>query len=137
MYGGFQIYISVPLIIQRYPLAQVSIFDETLVNCAVECFFVLFCFVFYLGFLSRTSTIQRTAGEGGGYFFNSSLPLPPASQAIRHQLHDYCKVQHTGKVGLKTLKWDPGCNALGWGSKVGPQGRNLRQDLRVGYQDET
>ena len=42
------------------------------------------CFFFYLGFLSRTFTNHRTAGEGRGHFFNSSLPLPPASQAIRH-----------------------------------------------------
>ena len=25
-----------------------------------------------------------TAGEGGGHFLNSSLPLPPASQTLRH-----------------------------------------------------
>ena len=31
-----------------------------------------------------------TAGKGGGYFFNSSLPLPPTSQTLRHQLGDYC-----------------------------------------------
>ena len=37
-------------------------------------------FCFYLGFLSQTFVNHRTAGEGGGYFFNSSLPLPPASQ---------------------------------------------------------
>ena len=36
-------------------------------------------FFFYLGFLSRTFTNHRTAGEGGGHFFNSSLPLSPAS----------------------------------------------------------
>ena len=30
---------------------------------------------FYLGFLSRTFTIHRTAGERGGYFFNYTLPL--------------------------------------------------------------
>ena len=41
-------------------------------------------FFSYLGFLSRTFTIHRTAGEGGGYLFNSSLPLPPASQTLRH-----------------------------------------------------
>ena len=41
------------------------------------------CF-FYLGFLSRTFTVHRTAGEGGGHLFNSSLPLPPASQTLRH-----------------------------------------------------
>ena len=39
-------------------------------------------FFFYLGFLSRTLTIHRTAGEGEGLFFNSSLPLPPALQTM-------------------------------------------------------
>ena len=38
---------------------------------------------FSLGFLSRSFTNHRTAGEGGGYFFNSSLPLPPSSQTLR------------------------------------------------------
>ena len=28
-------------------------------------------------------TIHRTAGEGEGYFCNSSLPLPPGSQTLR------------------------------------------------------
>ena len=32
-----------------------------------------------LGFLSQPFTNHSTAGEGGGHFFNSSLPLPPAS----------------------------------------------------------
>ena len=31
------------------------------------------CFFFYLGFLSRTLTIYRTAAEGGGYLFGFSL----------------------------------------------------------------
>ena len=35
-------------------------------------------FFFYLGFLSRLFTNHRTAGEGRGHFFNSSLPLSPA-----------------------------------------------------------
>ena len=34
-------------------------------------------FFFYLGFLSRTSTIHKTVGEGGGHLFNSALPLYP------------------------------------------------------------
>ena len=34
----------------------------------------------YIGFLSWTFAIYRIAGEGGGYFFNSSLTLPPTSQ---------------------------------------------------------
>ena len=41
-------------------------------------------FFFYLGFLSRPFTVQRTARKEGGHFFNSSLPLPPASQTFRH-----------------------------------------------------
>ena len=39
---------------------------------------------FYLGFLPQPFTNHRTAGEGGGDFFNSSLPLPPASKTFRH-----------------------------------------------------
>ena len=39
-------------------------------------------FFFYLGFLSRTLSIYRTAGEEGGYLFNFSQPLPPASQTL-------------------------------------------------------
>ena len=45
---------------------------------------------FYLGFLLRTFTNDRTAGQGEGHFFNSSLPLPPASQARRHWPGDCC-----------------------------------------------
>ena len=47
-------------------------------------FFFFFFFFFYLGFVSRTFTIHGTGGEGGGYLFNSTLPLPPASQTLRH-----------------------------------------------------
>ena len=53
------------------------------VKCKIDslpCFFKFF----YLGILSRTFTIHWTAGEGGGYFFNFSLPLPSASQTLRH-----------------------------------------------------
>ena len=39
---------------------------------------------FYLGFFSQLFTNHRTAGEEGGHFFNSSLPLPPVSQTLRH-----------------------------------------------------
>ena len=35
---------------------------------------------FYLGLLSQTISNYKTAREGGGHFFNSSLPLPPALQ---------------------------------------------------------
>ena len=40
-------------------------------------------FFFYLGFLSRTFKIHRTAGEWGGYICNSSLSLPLSSQTLR------------------------------------------------------
>ena len=42
-------------------------------------------------FFSQSFTNHRTAGEGGGHFFNSSLPFPPASQTRRHQLGDYLR----------------------------------------------
>ena len=48
-------------------------------------------FFIYLGFLSRTFTNHRTAGEGEGHFFNFSLPLPPASQTLRQLMEDYCR----------------------------------------------
>ena len=35
-------------------------------------------------FFSRILTIHRIAREGGDYFFSSFLPLPPASQTLRH-----------------------------------------------------
>ena len=44
----------------------------------------IFCFFFYLGFLSQPITNHRPAGEGGRHFFNSSLALPPVSQTLRH-----------------------------------------------------
>ena len=40
-------------------------------------------FFSYLRFLSQTSTIHRTAGEGVSYLFISFLPLPPASETLR------------------------------------------------------
>ena len=45
----------------------------------------------YVGFLSRTFTVHMTTGEGGEYFFMSSLPRPPTSQTLRHQPGDYCR----------------------------------------------
>ena len=47
------------------------------------CLFILYIY-FYVGFLSQTFTNHRTAGEGGGHFFDPSLPLPPALETLRH-----------------------------------------------------
>ena len=58
---------------------------------------------FYLSFLSQiTFTNHRTAGEGGGHYFNYSLRLPSASQSLRHQPGDYCRKltsAHRGEPG--------------------------------------
>ena len=67
--------------------------NSTVVNMSsfnIQTFCTNWFFV-YLGFLSRTFANHRTAGEGGGHFFNSSLPLPSASQTFRHQPGDYCR----------------------------------------------
>ena len=46
----------------------------------------VFCFFFYLGFLSQIFTIHRTAREGGSYLFIFFLPLPLASQTLAGSL---------------------------------------------------
>ena len=66
-----------------YSLAGTSICKP--INLANSFFF----FGFYFCFLSQTFTNHRIAEEGAGYFFNSSLPLPAASQTLRHQPGDY------------------------------------------------
>ena len=55
-------------------------FEREIIVAETKCSEYFF-FFFYLDFLSRTFTIHGTAGERGGYLFNSSLPLPPASSA--------------------------------------------------------
>ena len=40
-------------------------------------------FFFLSGFSFTKFTIYKTAGLGGGYFFKSSVQLPPVSQALR------------------------------------------------------
>ena len=73
-----------------YEVASYLLSDMKIILLILTMILVCF-FFFYLGFLSRTFTNHRAAGEGGGHFFNSSLPLPPASQAIRHWPGDYCR----------------------------------------------
>ena len=54
-----------------------------------NCF--LFQFFFLSGFFSRIFSIHRTVGEVGDYLLISFLPLPTASQALRHQLGYCCR----------------------------------------------
>ena len=53
-------------------------------NIYIRATYLYLLFLLYLGFLSRTLTIHNTAVEGGGYQFNSFLPLPPSSKILRH-----------------------------------------------------
>ena len=46
-------------------------------------------FFFYLGFLSRTFTIDRVVDKRENYFFNSFLQRPTVLQTLRHQPGDY------------------------------------------------
>ena len=41
-------------------------------------------FSIWVFFHEHSRINHRTAGEGEEYFFNSSLPLPPTSQTLRH-----------------------------------------------------
>ena len=65
-------------VIGGYSMTQICLNDWT-----------SFLHFFYLCFLSRTFTIYRTAGEGGGYLCNFPLPLPPNSQTFRHWSDNY------------------------------------------------
>ena len=53
---------------------------------------------FSISFFSRTWAIHRAAGERGSYLFNSSLPLPPAAQILRHYPGDYCRELGSGMI---------------------------------------
>ena len=64
-------------------------------------------FFFYLGFLSRTFTNHRTAGKGGGHFFNSSLSSPPASQTLRHYPGNYCRELTSAQILQPTSNQEP------------------------------
>ena len=62
--------------------------------CCIVLLNLLFLFSFYLGFLPRTFTNRRIAGEGGGHFFNPSLPelaagLKTGTFGFREQVANY------------------------------------------------
>ena len=62
-------------------LAAIPFFHGECVNLTVSQKFDNF----YLGFVSRTFTIHRTAGEGGCYVFYYSVPLLLALYALKHK----------------------------------------------------
>ena len=63
-------------------------------------------YIFYLGFLSRTLTIHWTAGEERGCLFYSSLPLPPASQTLRHWPGNYYRYLITAHSQEPDSNWE-------------------------------
>ena len=67
--------------------SEITTEPENNLSCMIDRAFR--SFFFYLGFFSRIFRMHRTAGEGGGYLCNSFLPLPPASQTIRHYPGNY------------------------------------------------
>ena len=53
--------------------------------------------------------------KGGGHFFNSSLPIPPTSQRLRHQLGNYCREfisAHRQQPDLNRESLVSGCKLL-------------------------
>ena len=77
------------------------------------CYYYYYYF-FYLGFLSRTFTIHRTVGEGGGHLFNSSPSLPLASQTISRAitgesspLNISCSQTRTGNLWFSSASRKP------------------------------
>ena len=74
-----------------------------------------YSFFFYLGFLSRKFTNHRTAGEGGGHFFNSSPPLPPASQTLTRRLrHIASRQTQPGNLWFPSASCQPLSYACGF-----------------------
>ena len=70
-------------------LSMLSSFSCCNIHLILKSFVGLF---FLSGFsFHEHSLFTGQQGKGEGIFFNSSLPLPPASQTLRHQAGDYCR----------------------------------------------
>ena len=59
-------------------------------SALVELFTPLLLFFLSGFFFTNTHDSQDSRGRGG-FLFNSSLPLSPASKTLRYQLGDYCR----------------------------------------------
>ena len=70
-----------------YSLASDTIEKKMLSNYQskiTDFYNIYIAFFFYLVFLSQVFLIHKRAGKQGSYLFSSSVPLPPASQTLRH-----------------------------------------------------
>ena len=72
-------------------LESISLNKLTILHLSTSLSAIIPFFFFYLGSLPRKFTNHRTLGKGGGYFSDSSLPLPSTSQKIKHRVGDYCR----------------------------------------------
>ena len=61
---------------------------------------------FVSGFSFTTIHKSQDCREGGGYFFNSSLPLLPISQTLRHQPGNYCRELTSAHSEQPDLNWE-------------------------------
>ena len=65
------------IVLQKAHTWNGYLFSESALNILQE-------FSFLSGFSFRNIHDSMTTGETGGHFFESSLPLPSASQALRY-----------------------------------------------------
>ena len=71
------------LLIKDVSNHQIKLLNFWIVHSLLFIFFV-YLFIFYLGFPSWTFWNHRTAEKGSWYFVNSTPPLLPTSQTLRH-----------------------------------------------------
>ena len=83
----FKRYITAIILIKSYHL-QLLIDNHWLADFSTN--FTSIFFFFLSGFSFTNIHDSQDSRRGGGYLFNSSLPLLPASQTPRHWPGDYC-----------------------------------------------
>ena len=82
---------KVKLVTKVRKLNQLALINNFGISIILFCF-VLFFVVFFLSGLYFTNIHDSQDSRGrGGHLFTSFLPLPPASQTLRHQPGDYCR----------------------------------------------
>ena len=75
---------------ETWVMSNSCIFVTFLISSYRQKSSICFIYFFLYGFFfSQKFVIHRTTGEGGGYFYNSSLLFPPTSQTPIHLQVDY------------------------------------------------
>ena len=79
------------VLLQRHTRFNRILLKDFLTCCFCFCCCCCCCCFCRVFFHDHSRANHRTAGEGGGHFFNSLLPLPPASQTVRHYPSGYSR----------------------------------------------